>query len=247
MDYSEGYKLLVEKIKAINEEDIAPIYMPSEHLASEGQSLYLWAMEDKDDLIKRGVTLEMINDLHNGSEALLTAEAIWKHNLESTQEYSKIWSEKLPYSLDLRQEAIATFRYAFRKDQNLLASIEDINSGSSHPDLVSDLHELHLLGTKHIDKLNAIGFEEELIPKLKGSSENMANLLANINGERMRKDKSKLIRDQAFTYLKDVIDEIRACGKFTFRKDPARLKGYRSKYNRAKYIKRKRATEDSNI
>ncbi|MCT4638856.1 MAG: hypothetical protein N4A72_14235 [Bacteroidales bacterium] len=56
-----------------------------------------------------------------------------------------------------------------------------------------------------------------------------------------------VMKNKAFTYLKNVIDDIRACGKFTFRNDPGRLKGYRSKYNRAKYLKRKRATEDSNI
>ncbi len=246
MEYSEGYNLLVDKIKAIDDNDVAPLYMPSENLSSEGQTLYHWAMEDKDNLIKRGITLEQINDLHNGSEALLTAEAIWRHKLESTREYSKKWSTELPDALSLRDEAIVTFRYAFRKDDDLLASIEDINSGSTQPDLVSDLHELHLLGTKHINKLKAIGAEEEILSRLNDKGKSMADLLANITGERMKKDESKVIRDKAFTYLKNAIDEVRACGKFAFRKDLNRLKGYRSKYNRAKYLKRKQTAEESN-
>lgn len=36
--------------------------------------------------------------------------------------------------------------------------------------------------------------------------------------------KKKIIRDKAYTFLKEAYDEVRACGKYVFADDPDRLK-----------------------
>lgn len=38
------------------------------------------------------------------------------------------------------------------------------------------------------------------------------------------------IRENAYTYLKQAIDEIRECGKFVFWRNPERMKGYVSEH-----------------
>lgn len=42
------------------------------------------------------------------------------------------------------------------------------------------------------------------------------------------------MRDKAFIYLKNAINQIRVCGKFVCRPNPERLKGYISEYIKAK-------------
>ena len=65
-----------------------------------------------------------------------------------------------------------------------------------------------------------------------GSALLMAALLAAATGERIDTSESKRIRDQAYTHLKEAVDEIRAYGQYVFRHIDERLKGYRSNYLR---------------
>jgi len=39
-----------------------------------------------------------------------------------------------------------------------------------------------------------------------------------------------IIRDKAYTYTKQALEEIRVCGQFVFWRDPKRLRGYTSQY-----------------
>ena len=47
---------------------------------------------------------------------------------------------------------------------------------------------------------------------------------------REKDSEAMLVRDKAFTYLKQAVDEIRECGKFIFWRNPDRLKGYVSEF-----------------
>jgi len=55
-------------------------------------------------------------------------------------------------------------------------------------------------------------------------------LLARANGERKEQSSPKITRDKAYTYLKEVVDEIYEAGKYVFWKDEARKRGYLSRY-----------------
>lgn len=52
------------------------------------------------------------------------------------------------------------------------------------------------------------------------------------------------MRNRAYIYLKQAVDEIRDCGKYTFACNPERLKGYRSEYLR-KYRKKNAINEEN--
>ena len=58
----------------------------------------------------------------------------------------------------------------------------------------------------------------------------MADLLSQVNGERDSDNQFKVMRDKAYTHLKEAVDEIRSCGKYVFWWDENRLKGYGSRY-----------------
>lgn len=48
--------------------------------------------------------------------------------------------------------------------------------------------------------------------------------------ERKEDSSPKITRDKAYTYLKQVVDEIYEAGKYLFWKDDAKRKGYYSQY-----------------
>jgi len=60
----------------------------------------------------------------------------------------------------------------------------------------------------------------------------MGDLLGATNGERKEVSEAMRIRDKAYTYLKQAVDEIRDCGKFAFWRTPERFKGYVSNYHK---------------
>ena len=61
----------------------------------------------------------------------------------------------------------------------------------------------------------------------------MAELLAQVNGERAGGNSARVIRDQAYMHLKEAVDEIRACGQFVFWDNESRQEGYHSRYRRS--------------
>lgn len=63
-------------------------------------------------------------------------------------------------------------------------------------------------------------------------ADHMGGLLGDINGRMYFEDDIKLVRDQAYTLTKEIVDEIRSYGKFVFRKNAVKQKAYASKYNR---------------
>jgi len=116
----------------------------------------------------------------------------------------------------------------------LLSKVHAIEEGYGNADLVQDLSDLAVLGNANFPLLEAIGFQASKLDTSAKLSSEMSVLLATMNGERVDTNKSKRLRDKAYTHLKEVVDEIREAGKFVFWKDEVRVKGYRSAYFRGR-------------
>ncbi|TAJ02890.1 hypothetical protein DMA11_24310, partial [Marinilabiliaceae bacterium JC017] len=61
-------------------------------------------------------------------------------------------------------------------------------------------------------------------------SDELAGILALANGEKAEDGYVKLMRDKAYTYLMEAVDEVRRVGRFVFKKDKTRLVGYQQHY-----------------
>ena len=139
---------------------------------------------------------------------------------------------KSPAAYQLRDDLISDLRFAFRKRQDALAKVRVIAQGDGHVDMFQDLNDLAVFGKANPEELQKIKFDMTKLDDAAATSDAMADLLGRANGESKSDGKEKVIRDQAFTHLKEAVDEIRDCGKYVFRKDKVRLKGYRSEYYR---------------
>lgn len=109
-----------------------------------------------------------------------------------------------------------------------------IKDGDSQADAVQDMTNLSVLGKANLMPLEAIYFDATLLDKAAADADRMGGLLGAVNGHMYVDDEIKVIRDQAFTLTKQVVDEIRKYGRFVFRKDPDHAKSYSSKYSRDK-------------
>jgi hypothetical protein len=95
------------------------------------------------------------------------------------------------------------------------------------------------LGKAHLEPLLKIRIDPAQLDKADSMSDELADLLASAQVEREGGNGSVTIRDQAYTHLKEAVDEIRASGQYVFWRNEERFQGYISQYHKNSTAKRK--------
>jgi len=65
-------------------------------------------------------------------------------------------------------------------------------------------------------------------------ADEMAALLSRATTDRADNSSTRIIRDKAYVFLKQAVDELRECGQYVFWPDDAHSKGYISRYHKHK-------------
>jgi hypothetical protein len=195
------------------------------------------------ELTRVGLAWEVVTSLPVRAGACREAQSLWIKERNTSQEAESKWKVEAPAAFELRDELLHQFRFAFRKDDGLLARVEEIAQGNTNADMVQDLNDLATLGKAHTDLLTNIGFDLSLLDQAADIADRMGDLLGATNGERKSVSEAMQLRDKAYTYLKKAVDEIRECGKFVFWRNPDRLKGYISDHWRKINLEKASATE----
>ncbi|MDW3195274.1 MAG: hypothetical protein R8G66_23060 [Cytophagales bacterium] len=199
-----------------------PVYT----FVQEAYDLNEWIADDQSPLTNAGLDGEFITDLPNRARMLRQAQSVWMKERYSREEAQREWDERSIEAYDLKDTLEASFRFAFRRHPDLVSKVNAISEGSGHADMVQDLSDLSVLGNAHDNLLSAIGMDMTQLDIAATWADELATLLARVNGERSDDNSAKLLRDKAFTYLKEAVDEIRVTGKFVYRKDQEKLRGF---------------------
>lgn len=242
MSSAEDYQAKIAEIEAIADDQVKSPNLPVDVFLQEVENTVKWAQDDKDKLIAAGLDWTLVDDLPVRAGALREAQSLWYKVRFARKDAQKEWNEKSPDAYDLRDTLLHVFRYAFRNVPDLTSRINAIADGAGHADMIQDLNDLSLLGKDHTDLLTAVGFDLTLLDTAAATSTEMAALLSQSTVDRKKENVSRIIRDKAYTYVKQALDEVRACGQFVFWRDDARLKGYVSQYFKNR---RKKNTTDS--
>ena len=235
MSSTDDYTTKIEVIKAIADDQVeTPGSIPVGVYVQEAEDLYYWCQPDRDVLVAKGLSWELVEDLPSRCGALGVAQAKWKRERFSREEAEILWSANSPLAYALRDDLVQQFRFAFRGSASLLGRVAEIADGTGHADMIQDLRDLYELGTANTELLLAIDFDVTLLDRAAQTADEMSELLAQATRDRSDDSEVKRIRDQAYTYVKMVVDEICKYGQFVFRKNLARRKGYSSSYLRKK-------------
>ena len=226
----DDYNATIETIRAIPDDKTLEPAMPVDTYLQEGENLAKWSMMDAEALTTIGITQEMLSNLPVRAGALREAQSIWVKDHNSQQDAQREWAEAAPAAFAMRDELLHTFRYAYRNDPVILSRVAEIAEGDSNADMIQDLNDLSLLGKSNTGPLEAINFSPEKLEVAANASDELANILALANGDKSLQSDSKVIRDKAYTHLKELVDEIRNAGKYLFWKNEKRYKGYVSQY-----------------
>ncbi len=219
----EHFTACLNIIKAItNEEKLSPS-LPINVYLQEAEDTFHWTLEDLPLLSAIGMTEEKRLDLNVRTGACREAQSLWTKDHRSTKDTEKQWQELSPIAYDLRNELIHKFRFAFRSSPQLLGRVSAIAEGTGHSDMIQDLNDLAVLGAENEALLTPINFDFAMLDTAAETSANCADVLAIANGSKQKGNESKDLRDKAYTYLKQSVDEFRAAGKYLFWKNLAQL------------------------
>ena len=230
MSNAEDYAAKLAEIEAIPTDQIKSPGMPVDVFLQEIENTCKWVEEDQAKLEASGLDWTLVTDLPIRAGALREAQSLWNTVRFSQEAAQKAWAEQSPAAYDLRDTLLHTFRFAFRNDASLMTQVNQIADGAGHADMIQDLNDLALLGNAHTDLLTAIGFDVTQLATAATASEEMASLLSQATVDRAAPSTERIIRDKAFAYAQQGLDEIRACGSYVFWRDDVRLKGYTSQY-----------------
>lgn len=230
MSSTTDYNELLPIISAINPAEVLTPNIPIDVFVQESENLYHWSKDDQQALMKVALDWNLVISLPARAGACREAQSLWIKERNTRQQAEQDWKDQAPAAFDLRDQLIHTFRFAFRKFDGLLSRVDEIAQGDTNSDMVQDLNDLAVLGKSNTDLLTPVNFDMLLFDKAADLSDRMGDLLGATNGERKKDSEAMIIRDKAFTYLKQAVDEIRECGKFAFWRTPDRLKGYNSDY-----------------
>jgi len=230
----ENYESKLALLQEIPADQVKRPNMPISNVLQEAEDLYIWALEDKEALENNSGLdwLVHVEDIPVRAGALRHVQSLWNSERYSLEEATKKWKETAPKAYQLRDNLLDDFRYAFRKQKNLINRVRAIAEGRSHADMIQDLSDLSVLGKSNAQELIAAKFDLRKLNIAAQQSEAMAKLLAQSVGASQERSETKQIRDRAYAHLKEAIDEVRDAGKYVFRHNPERYKGYINRYHK---------------
>lgn len=238
MGNQESYDKLISVIKAIPENEVVEPNMPVETAAQEAENTHDWSLFDKAALIAGGLDWTYVESLPDRAAALRKSETNWFTERFAKGEAALKWEQESPAAYKLRDTLVHAMLFAYRKNPEVLARVQEIADGTGHADMIQDLSDLSGIARKNPDQLKAVkNFDFKNVDKAEQFSSDMARMLAGAKAT-TGITAAKIIRDQAFTYLKEAVDEVRATGQFVFWHKKDRLPGYASQYFRSFNIKK---------
>jgi hypothetical protein len=229
----ENYDAKLVVLEALPQEEVKSPRIPIDVFMQESENLFVWAKEDKKALIAKGLDWQIYGeDLPTRTGACRYSQAVWMKERYSQEEAAKAWKENSFKAYEFRNDLLADLRFAFRKRLDLLARVRTIADGEGDADMIQDLMDISVLGKANATELEKARYDLRNFDIAAQKSDTLAELLAKANGATLDNSMAKEIRDRAYTHLKKAIDELRETGKYVFRKNPERYKGYISRYKR---------------
>ena len=228
----DDYNAKLPVITAIAEKDIKSPSMPVKIYLKEAELLHQWSQSDKEALMSARLDWDLVTDIPVRAGALRHADAVWYQQRFTQAHAVQQWDEESDGGYDLRDILLHDFRHAYDGDAGLLNRVSGIADGYGHADMIHDLSQLSVLGRANIERLLAIGFDRSKLDRAAELADVLASTLAKAEVDRISGAATLVIRDQAYTHLKEAVDTVRKKGQYVFWRNDARLRGYASAYYR---------------
>ncbi len=232
MSNESDFKVHEEAIKSIDPKSMKHPNMPVGINLQEAEDLYAWCGPDKIKLTAAGLDEAVLDGLPSKIGALRHIQSQWNSTRMTKEEAQKQFALLGPSAYDLCDELVHHMLFGYRKHPDLKSRVQAIADGTGDADMIQDLSDLAVHGKNNPEPLAEINFDMSLLDQAASQSDALSALLGSARGEKATDKEIKIMRDKAYTYLKESVDEIRQTGQYTFWRDKARKPGYASAHFR---------------
>jgi len=207
-------KTIEELVRKITVNQIVSPTIPVDISVGEAGQLHQYVSEDKPELLAKGLSEDLIEQLIPRAKFLQNKQSEWTAVYQSALSNTQEWEEKIEEGRLLQRELKNDFQFAYRKHPAILKKLNQILDGSGNMDLIQDLSDYPVFAQQHPEPLEAILFDTAKTERAKQVSLELTDLMNKVDGVKNSKNRpEKLMRDRAYIYLKQLVDEIRAYGK----------------------------------
>jgi hypothetical protein len=229
-------KTIEEIVLEIIEDKIITPIIPVDITIGEAGQLNQFATKDEPELLAKGLKEGLIQQLTPSAKFLQEKQSIWISVYQSALSSTEAWEEKIDDARLLQRELKHDFQFAYRNHPDILKRLKNIIDGSGNMDLIQDLSDYSAFAGQYPEPLTAILYDTDKTVRAKQLSLDLVDLMNKVDGVKDSKNRpEKIMRDRAYTHLKQLVDEIRAYGKYAFWNDEEKQKRYSSEYQRQKY------------
>jgi len=226
-------KTIDELVLEIPEDRIVSTTIPVDIIIGEAAELHRYATEDKEKLMAKGLSEELIHDLTPRAKFLQEKQSEWTAVYQSALSSTQAWDAKIEEARLLQRELKSDFQFAYRNYPEILKRLKLVVEGQGNMDLIQDLSDYPAFAKQYPAPLTAIHFDTAKTERAKQISLDLVDLMNQVDGVKNSKNRpEKLMRDRAYTYLKQLVDDIRSYGKYIHWDDEEKQKRYSSKYLR---------------
>lgn len=245
MSALEKFNLKREAIEAVPMKRVKrPDKMPVATYNAEAEALYHSCQEDREELEAYGLDWELVNDLQLRVGALRHAESLWgARKRRSMRNLLEKWEQLRVEALKIMKILLPAYRHAFCNEPVTLGKLKGIARSCSKVEFLSRLGLLIGIGRGNLEELERVGFEVSLIRELDELYAEMSKVHGKKLSEEKRTSEDLIIRNKAYTYLKELVDEIKRVAGAALWNKPDRLDYYHSTYMRLKKAKQARKKE----
>jgi hypothetical protein len=218
--------------------------MPVDVYVQEAEALRKAAELHRDPLQKAGLDPKWIGEIAARVLALAGAQSAVNVVRERTGA-AKV-KTMVGESEALRTKVVGAGRYVLRKDAAAQATLDRIQEGDGIADLCQDMRDVALFARTYGDALSRAGVTPEAAEKAEALASALAAEAASAKVDASL-DRAVDVRNRAFTYADEAIDEVRAAGRFAFAGDAdgRTIAMFRSSYA-LKRGRRTRAAKEAN-
>ena len=184
-------------------------------------------------LSKVGLKKEVLTEAPKALDAARQAQALWATSRRARTPEGLLQARD--EAIALRSGAVAALRWNARGNRVVQAAVDAVMEGNGDADLIQDLLDLSALIAS-----NASAFDDDETfdaPEQAQKARDAAQALrAQASGvvTDATADEALDLRDRAFTYLEQQLDELRAAGRYALRGDTSAVLRFGSAYLRRK-------------
>ena len=228
-------KTIEEEVLEYKQDEIISPTIPVDITIGEAGQLHQYAIEDKEQLLAKGLSENAIQELIPRAKFLQTKQSAWIAVYQSALTSTQQWEAKIDEAKLLQRELKYDFQFGYRNHPDILNKLKNIVEGKGNMDLIQDLSDYSAFAKQYPEPLSAIFFDTSKTERAKQISLDLVDLMNKVDGVKNSKNRpEKIMRDRAYTHLKQLVDEIRDYGKYVFWNDEEKQKRYSSEYIRDK-------------